>query len=143
MSPARRTPDTGTTFVDFHANPEAQDPAVNALLSQGEHRQAEARLSKTERKRARKERERAQARMPGRINLDISESLKAQLIALAEYEGVPLSQLAAFLLLEALARHQDGEIEFWSYKRPSRSPKFTSVLDLELRRKELARKARK
>ena len=78
MSPARRTPDTGTTFVDFHANPEVQDPAVNALLSQGEHRQADAHLGKTERKRAKKERERAQARMPGRINLDISESLKAQ-----------------------------------------------------------------
>src|SRR5690606_30429332 len=49
----------------------AVDPAVESLLGQGQRRQVEAHLPRTERSRKKKERERAEKRKPNRINLDL------------------------------------------------------------------------
>jgi hypothetical protein len=76
------------------------DPAVNLLIDQGDRRQADARLPRVERSRKKKERERAQRRKPHRINLDLPLDLKKRLEARAKHEGLPISQLAAFLLYE-------------------------------------------
>jgi len=69
------------------------DPAVESLLGQGQRRQAESHLPKNERSRKKKERERAQKRIPGRIGLDLPVELKHRLMVLAQKEGVPISQL--------------------------------------------------
>ena len=55
------------------------DPAVESLLGQGQRRQDEARLPRTERSRKKKERERAEKRKPNRINLDLPVDLKKRL----------------------------------------------------------------
>ena len=78
------------------------DPAVNLLIDQGDRRQADARLPRAERSRKKKERERAQRRKPHRINLDLPLDLKNSLEIQAKREGVPISQLVAFLLYEPL-----------------------------------------
>ena len=74
------------------------DPAVESLLGQGQRRQVESHLPKNERSHKKKERERAQKRMANRINLDLPVDLKKRLEHLAKKEGVPVSQLVAFLL---------------------------------------------
>jgi hypothetical protein len=116
------------------------DPAVNLLIDQGDLRQAEARLPKVERSRKKKESERAQKRKPHRINLDLPLDLKKRLEALAKLEGVPVSQLVAFLLYEPLHLLEGKSISLWSYKIPSHCPKFECNLDLKRRAEEISPK---
>jgi hypothetical protein len=78
-------------------NPSGLDPAVNLLIDQGDRRQGETRLPKVERSHKKRERDRAQKRKPHRINLDLPLDLKKRLETQAKLEGVPVSQLVAFL----------------------------------------------
>ena len=114
---------------------ETIDPAVAELLGTLESKQVEARLPKKERSAKTKERRRAQERLPGRVNLDLPVELKQRLFGLAEREGVPVSQLAAFLLLDGAAalETKTGSDLLLGYKKPSSSPKYRHVLDLEQR----------
>jgi hypothetical protein len=112
------------------------DPAVESLLGQGQRRQDEARLTRTERSRKKKERERAQKRKPNRINLDLPVDLKKRLEQLAKKEGVPISQLVAFLLYEPVHQLESRAISLWGYKSASGCPKFECNLDLKRRADE-------
>lgn len=117
------------------------DPAVESLLGQVQRRQVEAHLPKNERARKRKERERAQKRKPNRIHLDLPVDLKKRLELLAKKEGVPISQLVAFLLYEPVQHLEKRAISLWSYKTASGCPKFECNLDLKRRAEEAARKS--
>jgi hypothetical protein len=117
------------------------DPAVESLLGQVHHRQVEAHLPKSERSRKKKERERAQRRKPNRINLDLPKDLKKRLELLAKKEGVPISQLVAFLLYEPISQLEKRTISLWVYKMASGCPKFECVLDLKRRAEEASRKS--
>ena len=114
------------------------DPAVESLLGQGQRRQDEARLPRTERSRKKKERERAEKRKPNRINLDLPVDLKRRLEHLARKEGVPISQLVAFLLYEPVTQLENRAISLWGYKIASGCPKFECNLDLKRRADEAA-----
>jgi hypothetical protein len=107
------------------------DPAVESLLDQGQRRKDESRLPRNERSRKKKERERAEKRKPNRINLDIPVDLKKRLEYLAKKEGVPISQLVAFLLYESVRQLESQEISLWGYKIASGCPKFECNLDLK------------
>lgn len=117
------------------------DPAVDSLLGQVQRRQVEAHLPKNERTHKKKERERAEQRKLNRINLDLPVDLKKRLELLAKKEGVPISQLVAFLLYEPVQRLESHVISLWGYKTPSGCPKFECNLDLKRRAEELFRKA--
>ena len=112
------------------------DLAVNLLIDQGDRWQVEARLPKVERSRKKKERERAQKRKPHRINLDLPLDLKKRLETQAQLEGVPVSQLVAFLLYEPLHLLECKSLSLWRYKIPSHCPKFDCNLDLKRRSEE-------
>jgi hypothetical protein len=117
------------------------DPAVETLLGQVQRRQVESHLPKNERSRVKKERERAQKRKPNRINLDLPQELKRELEILAKKEGVPISQLVAFLLYEPVLQLEKRVISLWGYKTASGCPKFECTLDLKRRAEEVARKS--
>ncbi len=125
-------------FTSFEDLP-GVDPAVESLLGQGQRRQVESHLPKNERSRKKKERERAQKRIPGRIGLDLPVELKNRLIGLAQKEGVPISQLVAFLLYESINLLEQERISLWGYKTISTSPKFDSNLDLQRKAKDVTR----
>ena len=125
-------------FTSFDDLP-GVDPAVESLLGQGQRRQVESHLPKNERSRKKKERERAQKRIPGRIGLDLPVELKNRLIGLAQKEGVPISQLVAFLLYESINLLEQERISLWGYKTISTSPKFDSNLDLLRKAKDVTR----
>lgn len=127
-------------FTSFEALP-GIDPAVESLLGQGQRRQEEARLPRNERSRKKKERERAEKRKPNRINLDIPVDLKKRLEQLAKKEGVPISQLVAFLLYEPVNQLEKQAISLWGYKTASGCPKFECNLDLKRRAAEASRKS--
>ena len=116
------------------------DPAVESLLGQGQRRQDEARLPRNERSRKKKERERAEKRKPNRINLDLPVDLKKCLEHLAKKEGVPISQLVAFLLYEPVNQLESRAISLWGYKTASGCPKFECNLDLKRRADEVAQR---
>ncbi len=116
------------------------DPAVQSLLGQVQRRQVEAHLPKNERYRKKKERERTQRRKPNRINLDLPQDMKRRIEVLAKREGVPISQLVAFLLIEPVDLLEKRDISLWGYKTASRCPKFECNLDLKRKAKEVAQK---
>ena len=126
-----------TSFTDLSV----VDPAVESLLGQGQRRQDEARLPRTERSRKKKERERAEKRKPNRINLDLPQDLKRRLEYLAKKEGVPISQLVAFLLYEPVHQLESRAISLWGYKTASGCPKFDCNLNLKQRADEASRKS--
>lgn len=124
------------SFTRFEDLPEI-DPAVESLLGQGQRRQMEAHLHRGERSRKKKERERAQRRRPNRINLDLPQDLKKRLEFLAKREGVPISQLVAFLLIEPVDLLEKRVISLWGYKTASRCPKFECNLNLRQKAEEV------
>jgi hypothetical protein len=126
-----------TSFTDLSA----VDPAVESLLGQGQRHREEARLPRIERSRKKKERERAEKRKPNRINLDLPVDLKKRLVNLAKKEGVPISQLVAFLLYEPVHQLESRAISLWGYKTASGCPKFECNLDLKRRADEASRKS--
>ena len=115
------------------------DPAVETLIGQGQRRQSDSRLPKNERSRKKKERERAERRVPGRLGLDLPVDLKQHLIALAQREGVPISQLVAFLLYEPVYLLEHKRISLWGYKSATDSPKFDANLDLKRKADDVLR----
>ena len=131
------TPKGMTSFNDLPG----VDPAVESLLGQVQRRQVEAHLPKIERSRKKKERERAEKRKPNRINLDLPQDLKRRLELLAKKEGVPISQLVAFLLFEPVYLLERRTISLWGYKTASGCPKFECNLDLKRRAEEVSRKS--
>jgi hypothetical protein len=124
-------------FTNFDGLP-GMDPAVESLLGQGQRRQTESHLPPKERSRKKKERERAKQRIPGRIGLDLPIELKQRLNVLAEKEGVPISQLVAFLLYEPVYLLEHRRISLWGYKTTSTSPKFDSNLDLKRKAEDVS-----
>ena len=132
--------DTSKGMTSFDDLP-GVDPAVESLLGQVQRRQVEAHLPKNERSRIKKERERAEKRKPNRINLDLPQDLKRRLELLAKKEGVPISQLVAFLLYEPIFQLEKRTISLWGYKTASGCPKFDCNLDLKRRAEEVSRKS--
>ena len=59
---------------------------------------------------------------------------------LAQKEGIPISQLVAFLLFEPVLQLEKKTISLWGYKTASGCPKFECNLDLERRAEEVSRK---
>ena len=116
------------------------DPAVESLLGQSERRQVEAHLPRQERTHRKKERERAQKRLAKRVNLDLPVELKRRLEVLAKKEGVPVSQLVAFLLFEPVQQLETHTLSLWGYKTTSGCSKFEYNLDLQRRAEEIAKK---
>jgi hypothetical protein len=67
--------------------------------------------------------------------------LKKRLEHLARKEGVPISQLVAFLLFEPVHQLESRVISLWGYKIASGCPKFECNLDLKRRADEVAQKS--
>ncbi len=126
-------------FTGFNDLP-GVDPAVESLLGQGQRRQAEAHLPRSQRSQRKKERERARKRLAKRINLDLPVDLKQRLETLAKNEGVPISQLAAFLLYAPVHELEKRGISLWGYKTTSGCAKFEFNLDLKRYAEEVSKK---
>jgi hypothetical protein len=71
--------------------------------------------------------------------LDLPVELKHRLNELSKREGVPISQLVAFLLYEPVNLLERKRISLWGFKTASTSPKFDSNLDLKAKAEDLSR----
>jgi hypothetical protein len=106
------------------------DPAVQAYMGQGEQAALNAQREKEQNLTAAQRRKRKQDQQRVRAYYDLPLAIKNRVIEIAEGEGVPTSQLAAFLLQHALQTYQAGEIDIAPYKRNSRVPRFEWMLAL-------------
>jgi len=106
------------------------DPSTAEILEGVERKQEEAKLPRNKRRQKKKEREKAKARLPGRVNWDLPQNLKQQIISIAEKNKIPTSQVAAFLLNDGLKRLESEEIEFKSLMVPSTSPRYDWNIEL-------------
>ncbi len=144
MSPARRrTSEEDGGFVDFGETARLVDPAVAGLLSQGERRQAEARLPQKEREQKKKEREKMRQRREEHTTYDIPVELRRRIKDLAERERVPASQIAALALLRFVQDYERRQVDLAEYKVASNSPRFDFNLNLPLEQAGLKRPVRK
>ncbi|MCJ7624061.1 MAG: hypothetical protein MUO76_11205 [Anaerolineaceae bacterium] len=100
------------------------DPAVADLLSNMEQRQADAQLSRGERRKRNREREKIAARRAQRTTFDLPPSVRQKIKLLAETERVPASQLAALALIRFLDDLENELVDLAVYKEPSRSPRY-------------------
>jgi macrodomain Ter protein organizer (MatP/YcbG family) len=119
------------------------DSAVESLLDQGQRRNVESHLPKTLRSQRKKERERAQKRLANRVNLDLPVDLKKRLDILAKKEGVPVSQLVAFLLYGPVHQLETRMISLWGYKTSSGCRKFEWNIDIKRYAEEVLRNCEK
>jgi hypothetical protein len=105
------------------------DPSTAEILEDLERKQSEARLPVQERRKRIKAREKAKARLAGRVNWDLPPALKERVFSIAEEHRIPASQIATFLLDAGLERLESGEIDFEPLKTPSESPRYDWNLD--------------
>ncbi len=114
---------------------EGYDEGVRYLLEESQRRAEESRLSPQERKklaelrrkeeeRKRKAKQKSQAQKENRFHLLLPRDLKKRIAEIALEHGVSESQVATFLLYEAIDRYDRGEIGFWGFKHPSKSPRY-------------------
>lgn len=107
------------------------DQTTADLLGHMQQRKTERQMTEKEKKKKDREDARMKKRRVNQITIDIPANLKPKIFALAEREGVPVSQLVSALFLPNLKKLETGEISFWGFKRPSRCARYESVLDLE------------
>jgi hypothetical protein len=100
------------------------DPAVADLLSNMEQRQAESQMTRNERRKRNRERNKIAARREQRATYDLPPSLRQLIKQMAEKERLPASQLVTLALIRFLDDLQDGKIDLGQYKEPSRSPRY-------------------
>lgn len=82
-------------------------------------------------KRKKTERERGRKRGKNLAHYDLVHGMKDKIAKESIQLGIPASQLASFLLADALARFDAGEIDPTPYIVPSTSPKFRNNLDFD------------
>lgn len=125
----------------LNRQPLAIDPALQAYMSQepeaapGSEDPVYGRLA---RKRARlhsmspgqrRKAERDEQRV--KVTFDWPPELKDKVQQVAQWSGVPVSQLAALLVKVGLKAIDEGRIKVDDYRRPSRVPRFEWFIDLE------------
>lgn len=100
------------------------DPAVADLISDMEHKQAEAMLPRRQREKKSRERAKIQARREQRVTYDLPPAIRNRIKELAEELSLPASQLATLALARFLKEYDADQIDVSIYKQPSASPRY-------------------
>jgi hypothetical protein len=107
------------------------DPAIAATLSSGDKRQAERSMSKPERKSAKRERAKAEARRGARALYDLPPELIKAVKDLAEKNETSASQLAKLAVWMLLRDLKNGEFELREYLvSANKNPQYEYMVEL-------------
>jgi len=102
------------------------DAAVAAIVGDGQQRQKNRTLSKARRAQVRRDSSRE------RITLELDPVIAEMLRMVARAEGCSPAGAANRLLQTAIEQYADGELTFNGHRRPSRSPRYEWVVELDL-----------
>ena len=105
---------------------------VDFLVAEGEKRQADRKLSPSQRK----EKKRQAARV--RLFADVPPWLKAEVMHLSKRESVSASSIAAYLISEGLRAYQEGGLDL--PKIHCESPRFEWLVDVPEDKPDFKRK---
>ena len=100
------------------------DPAVAAILGEGERRKR--RRGQTKAQRARAERDGKRQRM----TLELDPAVAEMIEAIATAEGCSPASVVNLLVTECVAQYVAGQVDFEESRRPSRSPRYRWVVEL-------------
>ena len=98
------------------------DPAVAAILGDGERREKGRHMKASERKEAKRQAARV------RLMLDVPEWLRDAVMAEGERRGTSTSSLAALLLAVGLREVRSGRVDV--RRKPSESPRFEWLVEV-------------
>lgn len=106
------------------------DPAVAAVLGDGDKKRREAQLPKAERKSLRRERSKAEARRGKRALYDLPEDLIRQIQRVAEDNGTSASQVAKLALSFFIEQVMFERIDVSDYRViAEKNPRYEFMLD--------------
>lgn len=100
------------------------DPATAALLENGKAKQKQRHMTPAQRRKAKADAGRNKA------TYDLPVAITNRITEIAEVEGCPKSGVVTALLLDALRRYDDREIDLARFKSPSDSPKYDYVIEV-------------
>jgi len=100
------------------------DPSVADLLSNMEQKHAETLLTRSERRKRNREKAKIAARRESRVTYDLPPLLRQHMMALAEKERLPASQLVTLALIRFLEDLKKGQVDLGVYKETSQSPRY-------------------
>jgi hypothetical protein len=101
------------------------DPAVAAILGESEQRAQMRTMTPAQRQRAQR-----QARRKS-VTYEMHADLVAIVREIADAMEISPAAVVNRLLLDALRRYADGEIDFEDYLEPSRSPRYLWVVKID------------
>ncbi len=99
---------------------------IRAILGDGRRRARQRRMTPAQRRQADRD---AQRR---RVTWEMDPRIVERVRKIAQEEGCSPAGAASLLLADALQRYDDGEIDFYEHKRPSRSPRWDWVIEVEI-----------
>jgi hypothetical protein len=100
------------------------DPAVAAILSEGQGRAAQRAMTLAQRRSARRA-----AKREG-VTWELDRELVAIVRQIAEVLEISPAGVANRMLVDALTRYASGEIDFEDHLSPSRSPRYLWVVEV-------------
>ena len=103
------------------------DPAVAAVLGDAEKRATRRTMTQRQRKQAVRDEKRK------RVTWELEPRIVEMVERIARAEGVSPASATNLLVVEAVARYVDGALVFDGQRRPSRSPRYEFVIELDER----------
>jgi len=100
------------------------DPAVAAILGDGKKRQRRRGQTKVQRARAERDGKRQ------RMTLELDPAVAEMIEAIATAEGCSPASVVNLLVTECVAQYVAGGVNFEESRRPSRSPRYRWVVEL-------------
>ena len=97
---------------------------IQAILGDGRRRAQRRRMTPAQRQQSDRDAQRK------RVTWEMNPRVVERVREVADVEGCSPAGAASLLLAEALRRYADGEIEFYEYKRVSRSPRWDWVIEI-------------
>ena len=100
------------------------DPAVAAILGDGKKRQRRRGQTRTQRVRAERDGKRQ------RMTLELDPAVAEMIETIATAEGCSPASVVNLMVTECVAQYVAGGVDFEENRRPSRSPRYRWVVEL-------------
>jgi len=112
------------------------DPAIAAIVKDGSKRERRRGMTQGQRKQSKRDEGRQ------RMTLELDERVAGMIGTIAEAEGCSPASVVNLLVVDAVQRYVAAELEFGEQRRPSRSPRYRWVAELNGRTGPLGERLR-
>jgi hypothetical protein len=100
------------------------DPAVAAVIGDGQRREKARHMTRTQRRQAERDAQRQ------RVTLELDPRIVAMIKAIAEREGCSPAGAVNLLVSAGIEEYVEGQVEFCGNRRPSDGPRYEWVIEV-------------